>query len=277
MNISTPFNQTQLLPTRWGHMVALTCDPFQTGSLALYGEWSAEECAKMCEFIGPGDVVLDVGANIGTLTVAFAKRVGIGGRVFSFEPQRIPHMLLCANIALTHTLIQASAHNVAVGDSNKTTEVPVIDFNQPFNVGGVRLDDSRYDAAVRLPKEPVPQITIDSLELSRVDLIKIDVETMEAKVLAGARETIARCRPVIFAEAIFDGAGEHENANLAAMLETFKEHQYECRFLKTMLFDPNNARFCPDKIFPDGDRNVVAIPNERFRPIWFSELPVAAV
>lgn len=47
---------------------------------------------------------------------------------------------------------------------------------------------------------PVPTITIDSLCLSRLDLMKIDVEGMEEDVIRGAKETILRHKPLVFAE-----------------------------------------------------------------------------
>ncbi len=54
-----------------------------------------------------------------------------------------------------------------------------------------------YDPALA---EKVPLIALDSLNFPRVDLIKIDVEGMEAQVLAGASATIRRCQPLLFVE-----------------------------------------------------------------------------
>ena len=55
--------------------------------------------------------------------------------------------------------------------------------------------------------EFVSVITIDSLGLDRLDLIKIDAEGMEMEVLQGAEQTIGRCRPVIYAEWLKVGEG----------------------------------------------------------------------
>jgi FkbM family methyltransferase len=266
----TPFNQTVLLGTRWGHMIALTCDPYQSGSLCMYGEWARAECDLLCSCLRPGDTALDVGANIGTMTVAMAKRVGPAGAVFAFEPQRLAFMCLCGNVALTHTLAQTRCFNVAVSDNNQPVQVPVVPLGKPFNVGGVRIGDPAYDAAVQLPREEVPCITLDELSLPRVDLMKLDVECMESKVLAGASDTVARCRPIIFAEALEDTGAGREPENLEAMLRFFDTHRYWAHVVNTDLFSADNIRFCPDRIFPGGDRNLIAFPREHpALPVWW--------
>lgn len=278
--LTTPFNQTTLLPTRWGHMIGLSCDPFQTGSLGIYGEWAHAETMAMCSLLKPGGVALDVGANIGTITIAFAKRVGRSGLVLAFEPQRAAFHCLCGNVALTHCLDQVRVFQAALGSSEGTIDVPRFPLELPFNVGGVRLNDPNYDTAANIQaREEVPLMTIDSLNLNRVNLVKIDVETMEAQVLAGGEKTIERCRPVIFAEALFSTALKEgstiEDDNLAAMRNFLARREYDARFLHTALFNEDNLRFCPDSIFPGGDRNIVAIPIEQDKPGWFMKLETA--
>lgn len=273
--IATPYNQTTILGTRWGHMVGLICDPFQTASLGLYGEWARGEVEALCSFLQPGSVAIDVGANIGTMTIPMAKRVGTGGLVIAFEPQRVAFMCLCGNVALTHCLNQVRALNAAAGDTDGTIDVPVVDVNKPFNVGGVRLQDPNYDEVMKLRKEIVPLSRIDSFNLERVDLIKVDVETMESKVLAGAIETVQRCRPVICAEALIDHltpTGTIESENLERMKAFLLGNGYEARYFISTLFDEVNERFCPDNIFPGFDRNIIAIPNEKPKPEWFTKL-----
>ncbi len=58
-------------------------------ALDLYGEFSEIEAAFMCEFLEPGDVAVEVGANIGSLTVPLANAVGEEGTLIAFEPQPV--------------------------------------------------------------------------------------------------------------------------------------------------------------------------------------------
>lgn len=270
--MKTPHNQTLLLGTRWGHMIGLACDPYQTAALGLYGEWAKEECALICSLLKPGDVALDIGANIGSLTIPMAKRVGPAGFVYAFEPQQSPFCCLCGNIALTHCLSSVRALNAAVSDFDGTIQVPIVDVNKPFNVGGVRLADADYDAKSGLQKEEVPCLKIDSLKLDRVDLMKIDVECMESKVLAGAAETIDRCRPAIVAEALVGDANGIEYANTAAMLQFLADHRYDVKLVKIPLFSKDNVRYCTDDIFPGFDQNIIAIHKDAVKPDWFNLL-----
>ena len=79
-------------------------------SLDLYGEWAESELELLGLFIKPGDLVVDVGANIGTHTVFFAQRAGATGQVYALEPQRIVFQSLCANLALNGLLNVRAFH-----------------------------------------------------------------------------------------------------------------------------------------------------------------------
>ena len=140
----------------------------------------------------PGDVVVEAGANIGVHTLPLAKRVGPGGRVYAFEPQRLVFQTLCANAAL-NGLTNVDCRQAACGADRGEILVPEFDFSAANNFGGLSL--GRHAQGER-----VPVVTIDSLALPACRFIKADVEGMELQVLKGARETIARCRPVLYVE-----------------------------------------------------------------------------
>src|SRR5262249_28338799 len=140
----------------------------------------------------PGMTVVEVGANIGLLTVPFARLVAPGGKVIAFEPQRIVHQILCGNLAL-NALTNVFAQNSAIGSECGCITVPPIDYAQTGNFGGVSLRG-------RNEGESIPLLTIDSLSLDRCDFMKIDVEGMELDVLRGAARTLARFRPILYLE-----------------------------------------------------------------------------
>src|SRR5258708_30968101 len=167
-------------------------DVYVGRSLDLYGEFSEGEVGLFRQLVKPGDLVLDVGANIGTHTLFFSQRVGATGRVLAFEPQRIVFQTLCANLAIN------SATNVwcyphAVGGEPGEVFVPALDYRRENNFGGLSL-------GAHSEGEPVPVVSLDGLGLGRCDLIKIDVEGMERAVLAGAVHTVRRFRPLLYVE-----------------------------------------------------------------------------
>ncbi|HQT39323.1 MAG TPA: FkbM family methyltransferase, partial [Acidocella sp.] len=187
----------KVVATRYGFMEIIESDSTVSKSLSFYGEWAQKELDLLARFILPGACVLDVGAFIGTHTLAFAHMAGATGKVYAFEPRREIFTYLQRNIE-GNGLAQVSACNVALGAQPATLAMDGLDLLHAANFGGLALSAPRNTAA----GEPyfVSVVTLDVLELPAVDLIKLDVEGMEADVLAGGGGLIARDRPVIFAE-----------------------------------------------------------------------------
>lgn len=167
-------------------------DRFVGRSLDLYGEWCDSEIALLEKFLRPGDTVVDVGANIGTHTVAFATFVGEAGRVLAFEPQRFSFHLLCGNVAL-NCLTNVECRQQGLGESIRTAGIPRISPRETRNFAAVAVSDDREGDEVQI-------VTLDSLGLASCRLVKIDVEGMEPEVIRGARATIEAHRPVLFVE-----------------------------------------------------------------------------
>lgn len=175
-----------------GHMVFNKNDLFIGKSLSFYGEWCEAELELLNKYVKSGDVVLDVGANIGTHTLAFSKMVSPGGLVYAFEPQVLVFQNLCANVAL-NAITNVYCKQLAIGKENGKISVPIMDWREQQNFGALRLGG--YDHG-----EQVELATIDSMGLKKCNLIKIDVEGMESDVLEGAKETIQKFRPMLFLE-----------------------------------------------------------------------------
>lgn len=177
---------------RHGWMLYNIHDQFIGRSLEKYGEFSEGEIALFQQLLGPGDVILDIGANIGAHTLFFAKHVTPQGHVYALEPQRLIFQSLCANMAL-NSITNATCLWAAAGDHTGWVKVPALDPEVGANFGGVGLGSQPAG-------ESVPLLTIDGLSLSGCRLIKIDVEGMETDVLRGAQETIARHWPILYVE-----------------------------------------------------------------------------
>ena len=178
---------------RYGKIIYNTMDQYVGKSLELYGEYSESEARIFEFFVKPGDTVVEIGANIGSHTVHLAQLVGDNGAVWAFEPQRLVFQLLAGNMAI-NGLTNVFCQQQCVSDKPGIIPVPVLDVDDIVNWGGLSLEHSQTG-------EPVPAITLDSLDLPRCDFMKIDVEGMEQNVLQGARNTIAKFRPVIYMEA----------------------------------------------------------------------------
>ena len=109
-----------------------------------YEEFETEIVKKI---IKSGDIVLDIGANIGYYTLIFAKLVGNSGKVFSFEPEPTNYELLQKNIMINE-YTNVDFFRKAVSNSNQTTKL----FLDEKNKGGHTLID-KIDARTSIEIE----------------------------------------------------------------------------------------------------------------------------
>jgi FkbM family methyltransferase len=242
------FSTIALKQCRHGPMLYPRGDTYVGRSLDLYGEYSEHEGRLFEQVLGPGHVVVEVGANLGAHTVHLAKLVGPGGAVLAFEPQRPMFYLLCANLALNEQF-QARAHQAAMGSAPGSIKVPLLDVGATQNFGGLSL--GRREGG-----EDIPLITLDSLALRALRLLKIDVEGMESEVILGGRETITRLRPVLYVE---NDRREH-SARLIGMIE---ELGYDLYWHMPPLFNPDNFAGRTDNVFAGTvSVNMLGVPKE---------------
>ncbi len=161
-------------------------------SLDLYGEYSEGEVDLFRKILQPGNVVIEVGANIGAHTVALAQLVTKSGVVIAFEPQRVLFQTLCANLAL-NSISNVYCFQQAIGDETSAIMIPALDYTAENNFGALSLGS--YQAG-----EQVPLSTLDGFNFPACNFLKIDVEGMERQVIEGARKLIGRFKPVIYVE-----------------------------------------------------------------------------
>lgn len=213
---------------RYGSMTYRTNDCYLGRSLDLYGEFSEGEVELFRQLVRPGQTVLDVGANIGALTVPLAQMVGPTGRVLAFEPQRTLYYMLCANVVQNNLEMIVECHRAAVGEKSGTVAVPELTPDATQNFAALSLVDDPWTDA-----EKVPLLRIDDLGLRACHLIKVDVEGMESEVLQGARETIHRFRPLLYVE-------DDRPDKSAALRSLLSSLGYELYAHEPMLFNPRN-------------------------------------
>jgi len=225
----------RLVDCRNGRMLVNSNDMYIGKSLILYGEFSPAEGALYGALLRRGDNVVEAGANIGCFTLAFAQHVGPQGRVYAFEPQRLLFQILCGSIALNE-IDNVEAWPAGIGAEVGRMVAPPLRLNTLGNFGALPITQTGAG-------ESVPVTTVDNLGLDACALIKADVQGMERDVLEGARETIARCRPLLYVE-------NDQQEMSAALLGTIEEMGYCAFWHLPPLFDPENYNGETEDHFP---------------------------
>lgn len=157
-------------------------------------------CTKTIEkYIKPGDVCLDVGANIGWYSTLFSKIVGAKGTVHSFEPVPQTFAELKKNIGLNGSPSNTFLNNFGLGDEEKFSEIYLFD-EMPSGHASLAPRANKTAQAI-----PIQIKTLDSYltehEIERVDFVKVDIEGAELMFLEGARRLFKqKMPPVIFME-----------------------------------------------------------------------------
>jgi FkbM family methyltransferase len=175
--------------------------------------------AEMRDALGlldPGDVFVDVGANVGVYSLHAARRVGPSGKVFFFEPTTETYERISENIRL-NGFKNMKGFEKAVADKEGTVDFMVCESNNSNYIGtGTLTEEERGSMEVRT----VPVDTIDALAsregVDKVALIKIDAEGAELLVMKGALEVIRSSRPAILFESCLDGSPLSERGFLKA-------------------------------------------------------------
>lgn len=167
------------------------------------------------ELIKEGHTVLDIGVNVGEVTLNAAQKVGKSGKVIGFEPHPTNFQRCQRNIAL-NKLDNITVENKGLGHQKGMFQIYAVDEG---NAGKNRIDETHRDA----PATTVQIITLDEYvqnnQLKQIDVIKIDVEGFELKVLQGAKQTLQQFHPTLFIE--LDDNNLKEQAGSAKALVTF--------------------------------------------------------
>lgn len=173
--------------------------------LWVYGEYEPGVQTVIRRYLRPGDVAIDVGANIGIHTVPMSEAVGAQGVVLAVEPLQAVRERLEHNLALNHvTNVRVIAEAASDREGSAVLYPPRASAANWGQASLAPLSHLDREAGIT-----VPLITLDVLVraqgLDRVRLIKIDVEGHDREVMAGAVALIDQYHPVL----IFEYSPEH--------------------------------------------------------------------
>lgn len=215
------------------------------GMLAEYiflHDFEKTERQFLNDFLAPGEVFVDIGANIGLFTTIAGRLVGENGHVHAFEPATSAYQALLANVSLNR-LSNVSCYQVAISDrcGTQTLNVALSGFDafnsfvKPVageNFGTEEVQCSTWEAFARAHGL-----------VGRVTMMKIDVEGWESYILAGSVDLFARTDAPLLQVEFTDAACQSAGTSSAELYSKLEELGY-----RMFTYDPRNKRMVPDPL-----------------------------
>lgn len=153
------------------------------------GTYEREESGKVRRLLHRGETFLDVGANIGYFTALGANLVGPSGRVIAVEPSPYAFGRLCEMVRI-NSLAQCETLNI--GLSNQPGHLPIY-LDESFHNHSPTMVSLGTKEYARVEVRTLDDL-LEERKIERVDLLKLDVEGYELKVLTGAVRSLAQGR-----------------------------------------------------------------------------------
>jgi FkbM family methyltransferase len=207
----------------------------------------------------PGMTFLDAGANEGVYTVFAAECVGNTGAVWAFEPSQREFKRLQQNLKLNR-LKNVHPFPLALAEHEGKAELAVAEAEHS---GHNTLGKFAYDSVGVLRKEPVPVHALDQVvqetAITRIDVMKLDVEGAEHRLLEGAQRALQRFRPIILFEAS-DAALRHQGSSREALCAALS-----AQACNLYVFDSSTGLPAPATSGQFSD-NMIAVPVEKPLP-----------
>jgi FkbM family methyltransferase len=203
--------------------VVVWIDPANAIERKMLCGYEASVLRAVERFVALGSHCIDVGANVGAVTLALARQVGPSGRVLAIEPGP-PYVARLRRNLHANTSLVDRVEVLQAGLSD--TEGSLLwrpDPLHPFNAGLSQVHSTAVPGELRVPVTTL-DAAVSRQAWKRVDFVKIDVEGMELEVLRGGRETLKSLRPVVLFETLEVFRPSHQEidgiADVFAEIET---------------------------------------------------------
>ena len=187
------------------------------------GRYEPNEFHLLSRLLRPGMTFIDSGAHLGLFTLFAARRVGPQGAVLSIEPSRRELSIIETNINLNH-LANIKLLPVALSDRPGEVDLLVAPLAKSGHntLGAFGFEDTALDHRERVPAHRLDDL-VESHQLSRIDIIKMDIEGAELAALRGAQASLERHHPVLLIE-LSDRSLQHQQSTSCEVLALLDDH-----------------------------------------------------
>ncbi|MFS7875801.1 FkbM family methyltransferase [Streptomyces asiaticus] len=182
----------RLARTRFGATFAVDTQDLIQRYLYLFGVWEPHMTRWLQRRLKPGDVFVDVGANIGYYSLLASRLVGRGGTVVAIEASPTFHQLLRRHVRRNDST-NIRALNAAVSDRDELLTF-ILASSRNMGANSVVPYDGPAESTFEIAAQPLPDLLTDD-EIANARVIKIDVEGAEGSVVRGLLPLLDKLRP----------------------------------------------------------------------------------
>jgi FkbM family methyltransferase len=193
----------------------------------MLDQYEPDETLFLRKHLRKGQGFVDVGANVGWFTMVASTILDPSDPITAFEPRRSTSEHLQMSIEENGLAAQATLHRCGLSDHEGNafinniigTDNPGGSFISPDKLGG------------QMESQAISVRTLDSFRLDAVGFVKMDVEGAEPQVVAGAMDTLSRCRPVVMSEINPIGLRNVSGASVDDYLKIFIDMNYRIEII----------------------------------------------
>jgi FkbM family methyltransferase len=213
-------------------IITIPQDKGISSELLIYGNHEPLTTNIILKELSEGMNCVDIGSNIGYYVLLENIKIGKNGKIWAIEPSPENFLTLKENIKLQN-VENIKAFNFAIGDKNGEIEFLI---SKKSNWSKVKNKNDSLESDDKIIN--VQLKTLDSFSeennLEKVDLLRMDVEGYENKIILGAIKFLKQFKPIVMVEIHKMIMGKEETKKI---LEKFKEINYENKFFIPRIFD----------------------------------------
>lgn len=190
--------ETRTATSRYGYTMKCSMNDWIQWQIHYFGDYLAE--AKYARYLisesRPGDIFIDIGANVGYYSLLMSKLVGAEGLVYSYEAFESTYQRLLENLKLNDAT-NVVASQVAVASSSGKLDIEIIAED---NIGAARVSRNSTESRTTTVSSNTIDQMLQGEDLSTLRFLKMDIEGFEVEALIGAIETLRRFKPTCLIE-----------------------------------------------------------------------------
>jgi FkbM family methyltransferase len=209
--------------TKYSNLILqLNIEDWIQENIYFLGEYEKAELKSIETFLDKNSVFIDIGANIGLYSLYASKKITEKGKIISFEPFSKNHKTLVKNVEINQ-IDNIIVEKIAIGNEEKQVN---LHYNEAERNLGMVTTNPNQGAKQEAVNATSLDTYLENKKISRLDLIKIDIEGYEYQALSGMRKTLQKFKPSLLIEILDDKEDLSNYKRIEELLLSFGYRKY---------------------------------------------------